>query len=81
MFAVTAVPENKEDVIPWLYGELTRLAGVFALIEQGQFLDLHTAAPVKPRERQIVFADGTSWDPGSGKGVYCYYNSSWHFLG
>jgi hypothetical protein len=54
---------------------------VFALIEQGQFLDLHTAAPVKPRERQIVFADGTSWNPGSGKGVYCYYNSSWHFLG
>lgn len=28
-----------------------------------------------------VLADGTSWDPGSGQGVYTYYNGAWHKLG
>lgn len=83
MFAVTPPPTSTsiQEVTQWVHDELSRIAGLFALLEQGQFLDLMVAAPSKPRERQIAFADGTSWNPGSGKGVYCYYNSSWHFLG
>ena len=39
------------------------------------------AAPDKPKDGQIVYADGTTWDPGSGEGIYCYYNSAWNYLG
>lgn len=39
------------------------------------------AAPTKPRDFMIVAADGTTWNPGSGKGYYAYYNGAWHFLG
>lgn len=39
------------------------------------------AAPAKLREGMIVGADGTNWNPGSGKGVYVYYTGAWHFLG
>lgn len=42
---------------------------------------LYTAAPVNPEEGMIVRADGTSWDPGSGRGFYGYDNGSWTFLG
>lgn len=83
MFSVTHPPasENPKDLADWVFGELSRIAGLLDALEQGEFLDIHTAAPSKPQERQIVFADGTNWNPGSGTGVYCYYNSSWHFLG
>ena len=39
------------------------------------------AAPDKPRDGMLVYADGTNWDPGSGEGFYAYYNSTWNLLG
>ena len=33
--------------------------------------------PPKPREGYYVLADGTQWNPGSGKGVYIYDGSAW----
>lgn len=35
------------------------------------------AAPTRPREGMIVFADGTSWNPGGGKGAYQYLSGAW----
>ena len=29
-------------------------------------------APSKPRDGDLVNADGTNWNPGSGKGIYFY---------
>lgn len=40
-----------------------------------------TAAPTKPREGMVVYADGTDWNPGSGEGFYGYYAASWKKLG
>lgn len=77
-------PPDGSDVrviLEWIFQELITLSGILTNLESGVFLDLSTSAPPKPRERMLVFADGTNWNPGSGKGVYCYYNSSWHFLG
>lgn len=34
-------------------------------------------APDKPREGMIVFADGTDWNPGGGKGAYQYLSGAW----
>lgn len=33
--------------------------------------------PDSPREGMIVFADGTGWNPGGGKGVYTYSGGAW----
>lgn len=33
------------------------------------------------QEGMIAYADGTSWDPGSGAGIYWWDGSSWNFLG
>lgn len=30
------------------------------------------AAPEHPYNHQLVLADGTDWDPGSGRGIYWY---------
>mgnify|MGYP000406658769 CR=1 FL=1 len=35
------------------------------------------AEPAKLKERMVVFADGTTWDPGSGRGVYIYSSGAW----
>jgi len=38
-------------------------------------------APDKPQDGQTYYADGTNWNPGSGEGIYTYYNSTWNKLG
>jgi hypothetical protein len=35
------------------------------------------AAPPRPRNGQLVYADGTNWDPGSGRGPYGYFAGAW----
>ena len=39
------------------------------------------AAPAKPYDGLIAYADGTDWNPGAGEGVYCYYAAAWNLLG
>lgn len=33
--------------------------------------------PEKPREGQVVYADGTNWNPGQGSGLYTFNGTSW----
>ena len=38
---------------------------------------------VEPPETQNGYqaiADGTDWNPGSGNGLYIYYNGAWHLI-
>jgi len=44
-------------------------------------LDVVYTAPNKPRDGDIRYADGTSWNPGSGRGVYVFKVNTWAFLG
>lgn len=41
------------------------------------------AEPSKVRAGMVVYADGTTWNPGSGQGLYRrnVANSAWVFLG
>ncbi len=67
---------------PDLKDELRRLEQVLSGPTVGALrLDVRYAAPQNPVAGMIVYADGTSWDPGSGEGVYCYYGSTWNLLG
>lgn len=73
-------PDGPENA--YAYRELQRLANYIetqrisrvALIPQ-------TVAPLRPREGDLVMADGVNWDPGSGIGLYQYRLSTWEFLG
>lgn len=51
------------------------------VFEQITFV-IHYAAPSKPRSGQFYYADGTTWNPGSGEGLYRYsIGGSWVFVG
>lgn len=54
-----------------------------AMETQDASLSLETlyAAPAKYGNGTIVKADGVTWDPGTGAGVYCYYAGTWNKLG
>lgn len=67
-------------ILEWAVREFERLGDVInvKLDTQIEFL---AVAPAKPREGLTVGADGTNWDPGSGKGIYTYYDSAWNKLG
>jgi len=79
-YAPGIVPDKPEDLQRFLQDELTKLSAVVQALALGQ-LDKTYVAPLKPREGMIRLADGTQWNPGSGQGVYCYYNGAWRLLG
>ena len=49
----------------------TKLSATFSALAAGH-LDKSTVAPAKPRDGDIRYADGTSWNPGGGKGLYMF---------
>lgn len=57
-----------------------RVSAVVQLLAQGH-LDVVYTAPQKPRDGDIWYADGTSWNPGSGRGAYIFKVNAWAFLG
>lgn len=65
------------QLVDYLVRELARVGGALQAIEDGDVLPMLTAAPAKPREGRLAIADGTSWNPGSGKGLYEYRASAW----
>lgn len=44
-------------------------------------IDKTYVEPNKPYDGQIVYADGTNWNPGSGAGIYYYNGAIWKLLG
>lgn len=79
-YAPATVPQKAEELPSFLRVELGAVQDAldFGLMRNVEFLN---AAPSKPREGNVVGADGTNWNPGAGKGVYCYYTGAWHLLG
>ena len=61
---------------------LEEFESIAVSLQEFEIISLTTnfKAPTKPREGDIIFADGTQWDPGNGKGVYVYYNGIWNKL-
>jgi hypothetical protein len=74
------VPDDPKDLARYLRNELQQIQFSIDQLATGQ-LEVTTVAPAKPRDGMLRRADGTSWNPGSGQGVYCYYNAAWRFLG
>ena len=61
--------------------ELQKIAQAIDTPDQFLTLEKLYAAPTKYRDGTIVYADGTTWNPGSGEGAYIYYGAAWHSLG
>lgn len=67
--------QNVGDITAWVHRELSRISG--ALQTDTIVLNLLTVEPEKPTEGLVVNADGTSWNPGHGKGLYVYLDGHW----
>ena len=80
LYVPSEPPVEPADLPRYLRDELWRISGAMQALAAGQ-LDETAIAPSKPRIGNVRLANGTSWNPGSGAGVYCYYGSAWHFLG
>ena len=80
-FQATAIPECKdvEELRQHMQRALDDIANSFA---ETLALELRPSfrAPDKPREGMLVYADGTTWNPGSGEGTYEYKNGLWNPL-
>ena len=72
----TGVPAD-----PVVAQELDRVA--LSLAQPMDYIALKTlyAAPRRIFDGMTVLADGTTWNPGSGAGVYTYYGAAWNKLG
>lgn len=70
------MPDLGANQGPILPTELRDLETRIQNIEESFFVVTYEA-PFKPRETMIRFADGTEWNPGSGRGLYQYVSGTW----
>lgn len=73
-------PSDASQLSAYIERELLKVKMAIDLLALGH-LDETYVAPTKPRNGDIRYADGTSWNPGGGRGVYVYKGSSWVLLG
>lgn len=79
-YAPAQVPDDPEELKRFLYSEFQKLQQAVSLLAAGHY-DVTTVAPTKPRDGDVRYAEGTLWNPGSGRGLYIYKVSAWVFLG
>lgn len=72
-------PGVTPEAADWLLRELRKVA---TFLERPRVNEL-MAEPSKPEAFVQVLADGTQWDPGSGRGIYYWDPSTatWKFVG
>lgn len=74
--AVAASNRELLGVVQWVDRALGALVPRLNEPSESRFVVL-TEEPKKPRRGQLVYADGTYWDPGSGEGLYTYNGFAW----
>ncbi|MGW8178205.1 MAG: hypothetical protein ACWGQW_05470 [bacterium] len=79
IFLWDPVPLDPAYLPVYLAEHFRRLHEVTRALSQGTFDVLHEE-PEKYYTGMLVLADGTDWDPGSGEGIYCYYDAQWNKL-
>lgn len=68
------------DLVKFVRDQGIRIEAAIKALAAGH-LDKLTAAPIKPRDGDIHYADGVNWNPGGGQGVYYFDGSGWVQLG
>lgn len=75
------MPRTPEEVPAYLDELTMRLTEILSQLEQGH-LEILYRAPDSPQAGQLIYADGTDWNPGSGEGLYRYsIAGSWVYIG
>lgn len=72
-------PDDPAQIQRYLQDLEQRLLAAFLLLASSS-LPKTTVAPTKPRDGMLRYADGTSWNPGGGKGVYLHNGSIWTLI-
>lgn len=62
------------DIAQWAYVQFNAVASSFQSTEP---VKVWTSPPPKPRVGTTAYADGTNWNPGSGKGPYAFDGTTW----
>jgi|TARA_R110000787_G_scaffold128001_5_gene239725 hypothetical protein len=73
-FAPESATSNIDDLPVILTNNLFAIKGVLDSVQDGH-IDVVYSPPTKPAQGDIRYADGTTWNPGAGEGIY-FYNSS-----
>lgn len=76
------LPETLGALRSWLQRQIVDITNALqnGNPESVTLQELH-AEPDKYRDGMVVFADGTDWNPGSGRGAYIRYGAAWNKLG
>ncbi len=74
--------EAEPELARYIFNEFQRISIVLDLLMVGHVEETNIT-PDKPRTGDVRLADGTNWNPGSGRGVYWYDGVSltWKFMG
>jgi hypothetical protein len=70
----TPPSEVSLGLLDWLRREFT---AVFEGFEGQWKLPVRAKPPERVEEGMLVYADGTLWNPGGGKGVYVWEGTAW----
>lgn len=76
LIGTLSLPQKEADAISMYNKALRELYTVLQEIQQSFHVISH-APPPKLFDGLIRYADGSDWDPGSGKGLYQYQGSAW----
>ena len=74
----SSAPENLTDYKAWILDELRHISDTLSELETDVvLLKEWNAEPDKLYNGLIAYADGTNWNPGTGRGIYAYQNGAW----
>ena len=77
-----SAPANPTEFQVWIIDELRHISDAMSELETDTvLLKEWNAVPDKLYNGLVAYADGTNWNPGSGRGVYAYENGAWKLLG
>jgi hypothetical protein len=78
-FVIDSPPLTEDTAIlrDWAFTQFQRIQYVLETVHDH---DTENAAPSKPRQGWVRYADGTNWNPGSSEGLYVYDGTSWNKL-
>ena len=83
MYDPSEIPQTSvEDLARAVTDELQRISEAFRIASFDSINLSERHVPLdKPRDGDVINADGTNYDPGSGKGIYYYNGSTYVKLG
>lgn len=78
MYTLGNVPNTAPE---WIVNEFRKLQEALNAAVDGVVYTTLYVAPKKPREGLTVKADGVSFNPGAGAGLYQYRSGAWVLVG